>query len=163
MQVPGPHYSPFHPHSRPMPPPAPPVSRALAGSALVSSVVIAIGAFLPWSKMLVRGSAIEEVTGFEDAGVAPFFVAWLGAMFAVAALTAGKTTNEAEVVPGAVGLILCGSSWLLTVRNSDEAVLRWVSDGLFVSLAGSVALFVIGVMAIVQDRRWRWAAVTRSA
>ncbi|MGP3936813.1 hypothetical protein [Nonomuraea sp. KM88] len=83
-------------------------------------------------------------------------------MFAVTALVAGRTTNEAEIVPGVIGVMLCGISWMDTVRSSDELIVRWVSDGLFISMAGSIALIVIGVMALVESRRGR-AATTGPA
>lgn len=135
------------------PPPVPPVNRALAGSALVSSVMIAVGAFLPWRETYTRAAGIQVTTGFDEANATPFYFAWLGAMLAVAALTAGKATIEAQIAPGVCGSLFCGISWAGTVLGSDEGVRRFVSGGLYISMSASVALIVIGVMAIVQNRR----------
>ncbi|TDE32399.1 hypothetical protein E1295_39655 [Nonomuraea mesophila] len=124
--------------------------------------MIAVGAFLPWSGTYTQASGIEKVTGFATAGAYPYLVAWLGATLAVTALAAGKATNEAAIAPGMLGVVLCGYSWIHILRNSNEIVQRWVSDGLIISLAGSVVLTAIGVMAIIEGRqRMRRMHMTR--
>ncbi|MCF6475360.1 hypothetical protein FAF44_44435 [Nonomuraea sp. MG754425] len=115
--------------------------------------MIAVGAFLPWSKTYTQAAGIQVSTGFDEAQGVPFYFAWLGAMLAVAALTAGKATIEAQIAPGVCVLLLCGIDWASAVWNSDETTPRFVSDGLYICMAASVALIVIGVMAIVQNRR----------